>query len=128
VIFGYLLILTPAINLLLGFATETIIPMLSVNSYLSFVTHLLLAFGIVFELPVVIFFLVHIGVIDISFLIRNRKYALLIAFIIASILTPPDILSQLMMAGPLILLYELSILAARCVYVYKKRCCSRRKI
>jgi len=74
---------------------------------------LLLAFGVVFELPVVVFFLTKMGVIDHTTLTRNRRYAVLIIFIVAAILTPPDVFTQLLMAGPLLVLYEASVLVAK---------------
>jgi len=73
---------------------------------------MLLAFGLVFELPVVIFFLSKIGLVTVSFLKKNRKYAVLMAFIVGAILTPPDVVSQCMMAVPLIILYEIGIIVA----------------
>jgi len=83
-----------------------------VSEYFSLSLRLLIAFGIVFELPVLMVFLGKIGVVDTGFLRRNRKYALLISFIVAAILTPtPDVVNQLLMAGPLIVLYEVSIFA-----------------
>ncbi len=86
----------------------------AVSEYFSLALRLLLAFGVVFELPVFMVFLAIIGLVDAPFLIKNRKYALLIAFIIAAVLTPtPDVVNQFLMAGPLIVLYEISILAVR---------------
>jgi sec-independent protein translocase protein TatC len=84
----------------------------AVDEYFSLALRLFLAFGVIFELPVFMVFLGKIGMVNKSFLVKNRKYALLIAFIIAAILTPtPDVVNQLLMAGPLILLYEVSIVA-----------------
>ena len=74
---------------------------------------LLLAFGVVFELPLVITFLARLGVVTVDFLKKYRKYAILLFFCGAAILTPPDVVTQVMMALPLILLYEVSILGAR---------------
>jgi sec-independent protein translocase protein TatC len=72
-----------------------------------------LAFGAVFELPVVIFFLTKIGVVSPDLLKRKRKYAILLTFALAAILTPPDVITQLMMAGPLIVLYEIGIIVSK---------------
>jgi sec-independent protein translocase protein TatC len=83
------------------------------KEYLSFSAKLLLAFGIVFELPLVITFLARLGVVTVDFLKKYRKYAILLFFCGAAILTPPDVVTQVMMALPLILLYEVSILGAR---------------
>jgi len=86
----------------------------AVSEYFSLALRLLLAFGVVFELPVFLVFLAKIGVINATFLTQNRKYAYLLAFVIAAILTPtPDVVNQLFMAGPLIILYEISIFAVR---------------
>ncbi len=84
-------------------------PTLRIGEYLSFASKLLLAFGVVFELPVLAFFLARVGLIDHLFLIRYSRYALLMIFILAAILTPPDVVSQVLMAFPLLLLYGLSI-------------------
>lgn len=84
----------------------------AVGEYFSLALQLLLAFGVVFELPVLMVFLAKMGVVDPPFLRRNRKYAFLFSFIVAAILTPtPDVVNQLLMAGPLIILYEVSIIA-----------------
>ncbi len=75
---------------------------------------MLLAFGVIFEMPIFMVFLSKAGVVNVAFLNRNRKYAILINFIIAAILTPtPDIVNQLMMGVPLMILYEISVLAVR---------------
>ena len=83
------------------------------REYLSFASKLLIAFGLVFELPLVITFLAKLGMVSVSFLKKNRKYALLLFFVGAAILTPPDVVTQIMMALPLMVLYEISIIGAR---------------
>jgi len=89
-------------------------PMITVDKYLSFVLTLTIPFGLVFELPVIVFFLTRIGILQASTLARNRKYALLAIFIVAAVLTPgPDPVSQTMMAVPVYLLYEISIWVAK---------------
>jgi len=90
-----------------------------VNEYLSLVMRLVFAFGLSFELPVVLTLLVKIGFISTAGMRKNRRYAILIAFIAAAILTPPDPISQLGLAVPIILLYEISILCSK--FVEKKR-------
>jgi len=80
---------------------------------LGFASKLLLAFGVVFELPLIITFLARLGMVSVSFLKKNRKYALLLFFVGSAILTPPDVVTQIMMAFPLLLLYEISIIGAR---------------
>ncbi|PID40254.1 MAG: twin-arginine translocase subunit TatC [Proteobacteria bacterium] len=112
-LFGYFIVFPYGFDFFLGFATETIRPMPSMKEYLSFSAKLLLAFGLVFELPLVITFLAKLGIVTVPFLKKNRKYALLLFFVGAAILTPPDVVTQVMMALPLMVLYEISILGAR---------------
>jgi sec-independent protein translocase protein TatC len=80
---------------------------------------LMLAFGITFELPVIMYFLAKMGIVNPGMLRRNRKSAVLIVFIVAAILTPPDVFSQIMLAIPLIILYEVSIWVTH--FVRKKK-------
>jgi sec-independent protein translocase protein TatC len=98
---------------LLGYATDFIKPMPSMKEYLSFTIKFLLVFGLVFEFPVVLVLLARIGVVDAKMLARQRKYAILLIFIFAAVMTPPDIVSQVLMALPLMVLYELSILLSK---------------
>lgn len=111
--FGYFIVFPYGFQFFLGFTTETIQAMPSMKEYLSFASKMLLAFGFVFELPLVLTFLSRMGLVTPAFLKKNRKYALLLFFVVAAILTPPDVMSQIMMAMPLILLYEIGILGAR---------------
>ena len=112
--FCYIVVLRFAMNFLLTYKTAGLTPMISIGSYLDFVIRFMLAFGVIFELPFIIVFLTKIGIVTPEFLSRNRKYAILINFIIAAILTPtPDIFNQLLMAGPLLVLYEIGIIGAR---------------
>jgi sec-independent protein translocase protein TatC len=83
------------------------------REYLGFATKLLIAFGLVFELPLVITCMASIGIVSVDFLKKNRKYALLLFFVGSALLTPPDVVTQIMMAFPLMLLYEVSIVGAR---------------
>ncbi len=113
--FAMLIIIPYASNFLVTFGQEKgWKPMLTVSSYTDFVIKFALAFGVVFELPVVITILSLIGVVTPQFLSKNRKYAILVNFIIAAILTPtPDMINQTLMAGPLCILYEVGIICAR---------------
>jgi len=113
--FGYQYVFPMAFKVLIEFGTHSgdLSAMLSMGSYLSLSSKLLLAFGLVFELPVVIFFLARMGIVDHTMLARNRKFALLAAFLIGAILTPPDVFSQTALALPFIVLYEIGILVAR---------------
>ncbi len=112
-LFGYFVVFPFGFNFFLGYANDYIQALPSVKQYFSFASKLLLAFGVVFELPVIIFFLSRMGIVTVDFLKKNRKYAILLTFALAAILTPPDVITQCMMAGPLIILYEIGILIAR---------------
>lgn len=112
-LFGYFIVFPYGFKFLLGFATETLRPLPSMKEYLSFSAKLLLAFGFVFELPIVITFLAKLGLVTVPFLKRNRKYALLLFFVGSAILTPPDVVTQIMMSVPLMILYEISIIGAK---------------
>ena len=112
-LFGYFIVFPFGFKFFLGFASETIKPLPSMREYLSFSSKLLLAFGLVFELPLIITFLAKLGLVSVDFLKKNRKYALILFFAGSAILTPPDVVTQIMMAVPLMLLYEISILGAR---------------
>ncbi len=114
--FGFFVIVPFVYRFFLGFTSESLRPFISVDSYVSFVTGLVIPFGMIFELPLVVVVLTFLGIITPRFLIRNRKYALLIVVVIAAFLTPPDVISQIMMAVPLMGLFELSILLSRIVY------------
>ncbi|MBW2603050.1 MAG: twin-arginine translocase subunit TatC [Deltaproteobacteria bacterium] len=111
--FGYFIVFPYGFKFFLGFASEIIRPLPSMREYLSFASKLLLAFGLVFELPLIITFLAKLGIVSVPFLKKNRKYALLLFFVGAAILTPPDVVTQVMMALPLMVLYEISIVGAR---------------
>jgi len=111
--FGYFIVFPYGFKFFLGFASEIIRPLPSMREYLSFASKLLLAFGVVFELPLIITFLAKLGIVSVSFLKKNRKYAILLFFVGAAILTPPDVVTQIMMALPLMVLYEISIVGAR---------------
>ena len=113
-LFCFLFVLPFAMGFLLTYKTGSMTPMLSVGSYVDFCLKFILAFGAVFELPIVIILLTRIGIVTPATLARNRKYAILIAFIIAAILTPtPDAFNQTLMAIPIIVLYEAGILVSR---------------
>ena len=113
--FGFFYVFPLIFTFLIQFGTGSgqIEAMLSMGSYLSLSSKLLLAFGLVFELPIVIFFLARMGIVDHVWLAKNRKYALLVAFITGAMLTPPDIISQTALAVPFAILYEVGIWVAR---------------
>lgn len=112
-LFGYFIVFPFGFNFFMGFASDSIRPLPSMKEYLSFSTKLLIAFGVVFELPLFVTFLAKLGIVDVPFLKKNRKYALLLFFVFSAILTPPDVVTQVMMAGPLMILYEISIVGAK---------------
>jgi len=111
-LFGYFVVFPFGFKFFLSFASDTVQALPSVKQYFSFSLKLLIAFGVVFELPVVVFFLSRMGLVTASFLRKKRKYAILLTFVLAAILTPPDVITQAMMAGPLIILYEVGIIIA----------------
>ncbi|MBW1720844.1 MAG: twin-arginine translocase subunit TatC [Deltaproteobacteria bacterium] len=112
-LFGYFVVFPFGFKFFMGFANEYIQAMPSVKLYFSFAIKLLFAFGLIFELPVVIYFLARMGVVTSDFLKQKRKYAILLTFVMAAILTPPDVVTQIMMAGPLIFLYEVGIVVSK---------------
>jgi sec-independent protein translocase protein TatC len=113
-LFCFTVILPFAMGFLLTYKTGSLTPMISVGSYIDFTLKFLLAFGAVFELPIIILFLTKMGFITPKTLSKNRKYAVLIAFVLAAILTPtPDAFNQTLMAGPILILYEVGIIISK---------------
>ena len=114
VTFAYFMVWPAAVKFFLGFGSETLIPMLSLGQYLSFLISFVLPFGIIFNLPLGLLILAKLGIISSKFLAKHRKVMFVVAFIIGGIITPtPDIFSQTMMAIPIIVLYEVSIWAVK---------------
>jgi len=109
--FCFFIVLPLAMGFLLTYKVgDFLMPMLSVGQYVDFCLRFILAFGAVFELPIIIIFLTKMGIVTPKTLARNRKYAVLIAFVLAAFLTPtPDAFNQILMALPIILLYEIGI-------------------
>ena len=113
-LFGYYIVFPFGFKLFLDFASESIRPLPSMREYFRFSSILLLSFGAVFELQIIIVFLARLGIVTVDFLKKNRKYAILLIFIIAAVLTPtPDVITQMLMAVPLMGLYEISIIGAK---------------
>jgi len=112
-LFGYFVVFPYGFKFLLGFATESIRPLPKVKEYFSLASKLLLAFGVVFELPLFVFFFTKMGLVTHTLMIKKFKYALLLIFGISAMLTPPDVVTQFMMAGPLLCLYGISIVVAK---------------
>ena len=111
--FAYYIVVPLGFDFLIAFGSTVVTVLPSIGKYVDFFTKLLFGFGIAFELPVVTFFLAKIGLVDDRMLKDFFRYAIVIIFIVAAILTPPDVLSQLLMAAPLILLYGISIYIAK---------------
>jgi sec-independent protein translocase protein TatC len=107
--FVLLVILPLGLRFLFSFQTSQLVPMPDINSYIGFAGRLFLAFGVVFQLPLVSFILSKMGILTPDFLRRKRRYAIVVIFAAAAILTPPDVITQVMLAIPLVLLYELSV-------------------
>ena len=108
--FAYYLVIPAAVTFFMGFATQTLQPMFSLESYLSFILALTLPFGFIFELPLIVVFLAKIGLVTGDFLKGKRKILIVIAFIFAAVVSPTtDIFTQTMIAVPLIVLYEISL-------------------
>lgn len=111
-VFGYLMVLPLGFKVLLGIAPDNVEAAIKVNEYFALSTKMLLGIGLGFEMPIVIFFLTKMGIVDIPFLKKNRKYAILLAFVASAIFTPPDPVTQCIMAGPMIILFEAGIFFA----------------
>ncbi len=111
--FAYYVVVPFGFEFLINFGSAVVTILPSIGKYVGFFTKLLFGFGIAFELPVITFFLAKIGLVDDQMLKDYFKYAVVIIFIFASLLTPPDVITQFLMAGPLIFLYIVSIYIAK---------------
>ncbi|MBU2540780.1 MAG: twin-arginine translocase subunit TatC [Candidatus Omnitrophica bacterium] len=114
--FGYFIIVPIGLRFLLSFATEFIPAMITLSKYISFLATLVFAFAIVFQLPLISLFLTKIGIVTPRFLSEKRRHAVVFIFIIAAMLTPPDVITQILMALPLLFLYEIGIIFSKLVY------------
>ena len=111
--FAYYIVVPIGFEFLIAFGSNVVTVLPSIGAYVGFFTKLLIGFGISFELPVITFFLAKIGLVDDRMLKDFFRYAIVLIFIIAALLTPPDVVSQLLMAAPLTLLYGISIYIAK---------------
>lgn len=118
VAFCYFVVLPTTLAFFIRIAIAEIEAMVSIKSYVSFVNMLLLSFGLVFEMPVVVYLLTKIGVLKPAFMIKNRGLLIVVIFIFAAIITPPDVISQIMLSIPMILLLQISIFI--CQFVDKQ--------
>ncbi len=120
-VFCFYFVLPFALKFLVGQETEFLQPVISVGHYISFLSGMLLSFGLAFNVPVFILALVFLGVLSSKFLNRYQRHAVVLIFIAAAVLTPgPDIASQLFLAFPLLLLFELSVAGAKVIEIFKK--------
>jgi len=117
IMFGYFIIIPLSINFLGTYSvSNTVTNQININSYIGSITSVALAAGITFELPIVAFFLARIGVVTPEFMRKYRKHAIVVILVVAAIITPPDVFSQVLVTLPLLVLYEVSIfIAARVV-------------
>ncbi|HOB47193.1 MAG TPA: twin-arginine translocase subunit TatC [Zoogloea sp.] len=113
--FCYFFVFGTVFRFISQFAPKSITPAPDIEQYLAFVMSMFLAFGVTFEVPVFVIVLVKLGVVDVAKLKEARPYVIVGAFVVAAVLTPPDVVSQLMLAIPMCLLYELGIFLARFV-------------
>lgn len=114
ILFAYFLMIPFAVRYLYGFLGDVVRQDWTIDYYISFVVTFLVAVGLIFQTPLVVFILAKLGVISQKTLARNRKYAIVAAFVIAAIITPtPDPFNQLLVAAPLLILYEVGVLLAR---------------
>ncbi len=114
-LFAYYVVFPFGFSYLINFGSQLFTALPSIGEYVGFFTKLMFGFGIAFELPVITFFLATLGLVTDETLKNFFKYAIIIIFAVAAILTPPDVLSQLLMAGPLVILYGVSIIIARII-------------
>lgn len=112
VVFAYWVLVPVVLGFLLKFGTEALLPLISIGAYFAFVARLSFAFGVVFQLPIVILFLVQLGLVSARALLRQWRWAVLVIFVVGAVLTPPDPVSQLLMALPLVALFMGSALLA----------------
>jgi sec-independent protein translocase protein TatC len=115
VLFAYYVVTPFGFDFLITFGSFKFTPLINIEDYVGFFTKIMFGFGLAFELPVFAYFLALLGLIDDRQMTAFFKYAIVIIFIVAALLTPPDVLTQLLMAGPLIVLYGLSILIVKAV-------------
>jgi len=117
--FAYSLIAPIGLRFLLGFATDMLTPMITISRYIVFMGTVVLAFGVAFELPIAVLFLTKIGLVSPAFLVTKRRHMVAGIFILSAVLTPPDVVTQLLLAFPLMGLFELSVLFSRLVHKEK---------
>ena len=110
VAFCYFMVLPTTLKFFIRIAIEDVASMISIKSYISFINIMLLCFGAVFEMPVIVFLLSKLGILKPAFLKKNRGLIIIVVFILAALITPPDVVSQIMLAIPMVILTQLSII------------------
>jgi sec-independent protein translocase protein TatC len=118
--FAYFLAVPRAYKFLMSFSSDYLIPMVTVKNYLGFLGHMIVAFGVAFELPLILAFLAKIGIASPEYLRQMRRHAVIIILIVAALLAPPDIMSMMILALPLMVLYEIGIVFVKFFYVPAK--------
>lgn len=128
VLLAYFFVAPVALKFFLGFENVNLVPkiialesQIRISDYLSLMIHLLMGFGLAFQLPLILLMLIKLQLISVVTLQKKRRYIILVIFILAGVLTPPDVLSQIMMAVPLVLLFEITILLAKNLMFFKKQ-------
>jgi len=117
--FAYFITVPMAYRFLMSFSSPYLVPMVTIKNYFGFLGHMMVAFGVAFELPLILAFLAKIGIASPAYLRQMRRHAIIIILVVASFLAPPDVISMLILAVPLIGLYELGIVFVG--FVYKQR-------
>ena len=117
--FAYFIAVPRAYKFLMSFSSEYMIPMVTVKNYFGFLWHMIVAFGVAFELPLILAFLAKIGIASPEYLRQMRRHAIIIILVVSAMLTPPDIASMLILAVPLMILYEVGIVMVQFVYKHK---------
>jgi sec-independent protein translocase protein TatC len=115
--FAFFVTVPMAYRFLMSFSSQYLVPMVTVKNYLGFLAHMIVAFGVAFELPLILAFLAKIGIASPEYLRQKRRHAIIIILVVAALLTPPDIASMLVLAVPLMFLYELGIVFVKFFYV-----------
>ncbi len=121
VMFAYCIMIPVGLYFLVVQMGQGLVPMLTLSKHASLVVWFSLTFGVVFQMPIVIFFLVRLGIVSPRSLARKRRHAILIMFIVGAILTPPEAVTQIMVAVPMMILYEISILLSKVAYSRRQR-------
>lgn len=122
VLFSYFVSVPWAINFLASYKISASVDnLITIDSYISSISMLILSGGLIFEMPLIVYFLSKVGIVTPALMKKYRRYAIVVIFIIAAIITPPDVFSQCIMAIPLLLLYEISILVSKRVFKKKQK-------